>query len=231
MVPGINLGFNTANDPAAALFSAANFPGASDGAAHRRAGSLRAPDRPRGSRSPGRPRSMPETNHYSFLGKRRRAGKLDIYSAFVQDSWRLHAGADGQRRAALGRADCRSRRSTTRCRRRALADICGISGLGAGGIYSRVQLLHAQASSGGKVPEFSQFTSGHARLRHRLEQRRAERRRRLAAQRGKRLAPRRFSAIPIRRRLAAATPSPTSVRACGIFTGVFGPNPGSTLSA
>src|SRR6185436_4252473 len=29
MVPGINLGFNTANDPAAGMFSATNFQGAS----------------------------------------------------------------------------------------------------------------------------------------------------------------------------------------------------------
>ena len=29
MVPGINLGFNTTNDPAAGLFTTANFPGAS----------------------------------------------------------------------------------------------------------------------------------------------------------------------------------------------------------
>ena len=30
-----------------------------------------------------------ETDKYSFLGTRRRHGKLDNYSTFVQDSWRV----------------------------------------------------------------------------------------------------------------------------------------------
>ena len=64
LVPGINLGFNTANDPAAGLFSTANFPGASAGQLDRRARALRAAHRPRRLASPARRRSIAETNKY-----------------------------------------------------------------------------------------------------------------------------------------------------------------------
>ena len=97
------------------------------------------------------------------------------------------ADAHAQRRACAGTCRRRSRRSTTRCRRRRLADVCGISGLGDGGIYTPCNFF-TPGASGGKVPVFEQFTTRHARLQHRLEQRRAERRRRLAAERAERLA-------------------------------------------
>ena len=40
-----------------------------------------------------------------------------------------------------------------------LADICGVSGIGSGGIYDACN-FYAPGSSGGKMPEFSQLTSG-----------------------------------------------------------------------
>ena len=89
VVPGINLGFNAANDPANAHVQHDQLPGGLDRTAEQRAR--------RSTRcSPGACRAVtgqatldPETNQYSFLGKRRRHGKLDNYSTFVQDSWRV----------------------------------------------------------------------------------------------------------------------------------------------
>ena len=87
-MPGINLRFDTTNDPAAGLFSTANFPGAS-AAQLTDARELYALLTGRVGAVTGLAALDPETNTYTLLGKRRRAGKLDIYSAFVQDSWRL----------------------------------------------------------------------------------------------------------------------------------------------
>jgi hypothetical protein len=40
-----------------------------------------------------------------------------------------------------------------------LADVCGVSGLGSGGIYDACN-FYAPGSGGGKSPEFAQFTTG-----------------------------------------------------------------------
>src|SRR5262249_4697473 len=88
VVPGITLGLNTANDPAAGLFSTANFPGASTttlASARALYGMLTG----RVTQVTGQAALDPDTNTYSYLGKRRRHGKLDNYSTYVQDSWRL----------------------------------------------------------------------------------------------------------------------------------------------
>ena len=111
-----------------------------------------------------------------------------------------------------------------------MADICGVSGPGRRRHLQRVQFLPRRTRRGGKVPEFSQFTTGHARLQHRLEQHRAEHRRGVAAERAERLAAhaaRRSRAGDASRRLLGR------VRAAGhgrSSPGQFGANPGSTLS-
>ena len=157
MVTGINLGFNTANDPAAGMFSTANFPGAAGGQLTD-ARDLYALLTGRVSAVTGQAALDAETNKYSFLGKRRRAGKMDIYSAFIQDSWRMtpaltvNAGVRWDVQMPFSPVnDTMSSAS--------LADVCGTSGLGTGGIYSACN-FYAPGSSGGKVPEFQQFTTG-----------------------------------------------------------------------
>ena len=142
MVPGINLGFNTANDPAAGMFSAANFPGASGGQLTD-ARDLYALLTGRVSAVTGQAALDAETNQYSFLGKRRRAGKMDIYSAFIQDSWRMtpaltiNAGVRWDVQMPFSPVnDTMSAAS--------LADICGTSGLGDGRHLQRLQLLRAR---------------------------------------------------------------------------------------
>jgi hypothetical protein len=157
MVPTMSLRFDTANDPAQGLFSTANFPGAS-GNQLRNARELYALLTGRVGGVSGQAALDAETNKYTFLGKRRRAGKMDVYSGFVQDSWRvtptftLNAGVRWD--VQLPFAPVNDTMTIAH-----LADVCGVSGLGAGGIYSACN-FYAPGSSGGKVPEFAQFKQG-----------------------------------------------------------------------
>ena len=86
-----------------------------------------------------------------------------------------------------------------------MADVCGMSGLGDGGTYQQVQLLQRRARTGGVVPAVHAADQGHERLQDRLEQLRAA----ASASRGGRTCRAascaRSSAIPSRRRSAAAT--------------------------
>jgi Carboxypeptidase regulatory-like domain len=156
-VIGINFGFNSANDPANGMFNPANFPGAST-AQLNDARDLYALLTGRVSAVTAQAALDPETNTYSFLGKRRRAGKLDNYSVFIQDSWRttsaltINAGVRWDVQTPF--APVNDTMSTA-----SMADVCGISGIGSGGLYTACN-FYAPGATGGKVPEFSQFTSG-----------------------------------------------------------------------
>ena len=98
------------------------------------------------------------TNKYVAFAPRRRAGKMDEYSAFIQDSWRmsstltLNAGLrwDVQMPFSSGN-DIMTTAS--------LADVCGPSGLGTGDIYNACNFFRPGAT-GGKVTEFQQLTKG-----------------------------------------------------------------------
>jgi len=157
VVPGINLGFNAANDPANGMFTATNFQGASTGQLNA-ARLLYAVLTGRVGSVTGQATLDPDTNQYSFLGKRRRHGKLDNYSTFVQDSWRvtptltLNAGVRWDVQTPFSPLnDTMSIAS--------LASVCGISGIGDGGTYSACNFNDPRAS-GGSVPQFEQFTTG-----------------------------------------------------------------------
>lgn len=157
MVPGITLGFNTTNDPAASLFNAARFEGAST-AQLANARALYAMLTGRVSAVTGQAALDAETNQYSFLGKRRRHGKLDSYSAFVQDSWRLNptltlnAGVRWDVQTPFSPLnDTMSIAS--------LASICGVSGVGDGGLYSACN-FYQPGPPRGPTPLFEQFTTG-----------------------------------------------------------------------
>jgi hypothetical protein len=156
-VTGINLRFDTTNDPAAPLFSAANFAGAS-AAQLTDARELYSLLTGRVGAITGLAALDPDTNRYTLNGKRRRAGKIDNYSAFVQDSWRLtptltlNAGVRYDVQMPFKPVnDTMSAAS--------LASVCGISGLGSGGIYDACNFYDPGARAG-VVPEFAQFTTG-----------------------------------------------------------------------
>ena len=95
----------------------------------------------------------PATNQYVLHGKRRRAGQpqqlLALRPGLVADDADGHA----QRRAALGRADALRAVNDTMSAA-SLADVCGVSGFGDGGIYNACRFF-TPGASGGKVPEFS----------------------------------------------------------------------------
>ncbi len=159
-VDAINLGFDNDNDPARTMFTAAsgNFPGASGGQltdARALYGLLTG----RVASVTGQATLNENTNEYELLGRRRRAGKLNNYHVFLQDSWQttptltLTGGV---------RWDVQTPFSPTHDVMSAttLTDACGVSGLGDGGTFTSCNFFQPGATGGKANPEFVQFTSG-----------------------------------------------------------------------
>ncbi len=88
MVPGIGLGINSADSTLFNMFNTTNFPGAST-AQLTDARELYAMLVGRVTSVTGQAALNADTNRYEFLGKRRRAGKMNEYSVFIQDQWRV----------------------------------------------------------------------------------------------------------------------------------------------
>jgi hypothetical protein len=157
MVPGINIGFSTQFDPAAGLFTTANFPSASS-AQLTDARELYALLTGRVSSISTQIALDPNTNQYVNLGPRTRAGKIETWSAFAQDTWRLTPAltlTGGVRwDVQLPFTPTNDIMSMV-----TLEDFCGISGLGSGGTYGKCNFL-SPGSSGGVIPEFKQLTRG-----------------------------------------------------------------------
>ncbi len=155
-VPTITMGFNTELDPAAPLFTTGRFPGAS-------AGQLTAA-RNLYALLTGRVQSIttqialdPSTNKYVNLGPRTREGQIEVYSGYLQDTWRVRPNLT----LSLGlRYDVQTPFSAANDIMSAatMESVCGVSGLGDGGRYSRCQFL--QPGVRGPVPEFVQLTKG-----------------------------------------------------------------------
>jgi hypothetical protein len=157
MVPAIDLGFNTQFDLAAGLFTTANFPSAS-GAQLTDARELYALLTGRVSSISAQIALDATTNQYALLGPRTRAGKIEVYSAFAQDTWRLSPTV-----TLTGdlRWDVQLPFNPTNdiMSRVTMEDICGISGMGSGGTYGKCNFL-SPGAAGGVVPEFKQLTRG-----------------------------------------------------------------------
>ncbi len=159
MVPGINLGFSTQFDPAAGLFTTANFPSAS-AAQLTDARELYALLTGRVSSVTGQAALDPATNKYVAFGPRTRTGQIDVWSAFVQDSWRvtptltMNLGLRYDLQTPfVANNDIMSTAS--------LADVCGMSGIGQNTtVYNRCNFFMPGASGGKAVPEFQQLTAG-----------------------------------------------------------------------
>jgi hypothetical protein len=160
MVPAINLGFSTQFDPAAGLFTAGtagNFPNASS-AQLTDARELYALLTGRVSSISTQFALDANTNQYVQLGPRTRAGKIQVYSAFAQDTWRLSPTLTFT--GGL-RWDVQLPFTPTNdiMSRVTMEDMCGISGMGDGGRYSRCNFF-SPGASGGVIPEFKQLTRG-----------------------------------------------------------------------
>ena len=110
----------------------------------------------------------------------------------------------------------------------ALADICGVSGIGAGGVYDACN-FYAPGSSGGKVPEFSQLTSGTKGYNVDWNN--------FAPNLGFAWRPevengwlRALLGDPQQATIRGGYAESFERQGIGGFTGIYGPNPGSTLS-
>lgn len=158
IVPGIDLRFNTQFDPAAGLFTTGNFASASaDQLTDAR--ELYALLTGRVGAITGQAALDPKTNKYVAFGPRTRAGSIDVYSGFVQDSWRVtptltvNAGLRYDVQTPFVASNDIMSAAT-------MADACGISGLGKGGTYSRCNFFQPGANSGKAIPEYAQLTKG-----------------------------------------------------------------------
>src|SRR5262245_43604018 len=226
LVPGIDLRFDTTNDTAAGLFTTGNFPGAS-AAQLADARDLYALLTGRVGAVTGLAALDPETNEYTAFGRRRREGKLDVFSVFLQDSWRMtptltvNAGLRWDVQTPFSPSNDTMTTAS-------LADICGVSGIGSGGLYNACNFF-APASSGGKVPEFAQFTSGTRGYNTDWNN--------LAPNIGAAWRPnvkggwlRALLGDPEQATIRGGYSVAYERQGIGGFTGIYGPNPGSTLS-
>jgi hypothetical protein len=226
MVTGINLRFDTNFDPAASLFNTANFPGASAGQLTD-ARELYALLTGRVGSVTGLAALDPDTNTYVENGKRRRAGKLDNYSAFIQDSWRvtptltLNAGLRYDVQTPFAPVNDTMSAAT-------FNSVCGVSGLGDGSIYDACNFFQPGAG-GGVVPEFVQFTSGTSGYTTDWNN--------FAPNVGVAWRPnvtsgwlRALLGDPEQATIRGGYSTAYNREGFGVFTGVWGNNPGSTLS-
>jgi hypothetical protein len=156
-VPGINLRFNTTNDPATGLFNSTNFPGTS-AAQLQDARELYSLLTGRVGAVTGEAALDPETNTYQAFSPRRREGTITMYSLFAQDSWRttptltLNAGLRWDLQLPFTAVNDTMSAAT-------LESVCGMSGLGNGSTYNKCN-FHQPGASGGAVPAYVQLSRG-----------------------------------------------------------------------
>jgi hypothetical protein len=149
-VPTIALGVAD-GDPAAGMFVSGNFAGASSGQLLQ-ARNLYALLTGRVTSIGGQLALDPDTGEYVFLGPRKRAGKIDEYSLYAQDSWRMKPGLTltGGLRWDL---QMPFKPTNDVMSVSTLADACGVSGFAA---PNRCNFF-TPGASGGIVPSFQLF--------------------------------------------------------------------------
>jgi hypothetical protein len=158
MVPSVQLGFDSSRDPARGIFNTTNFSGASSGEltdARQLYGLLTG----RVTSVGGQASLNADTGLYEAFAPRTRQGKMDVYSLFAQDSWRmtptLTVNAGLRWDLQMPFAAVNDVMSQTY-----LEDACGMSGLGANTNVNNKCNFLSPGSSGGKVPEFVLFGKG-----------------------------------------------------------------------
>jgi hypothetical protein len=157
MVRGITLGFNTDFDPAASMFNTTNFQGASSAQldAARAVYAILT----------GRVASVTSqavlnggTGQYEELAPNTLEGGYKVFGMFAQDTWRLKPNL-----TITGglRYDIQTPFTpfTSVMSAVTMDSVCGQSGLGDGGLYSKCNFL-APGSSGGVAPQFDLLEEG-----------------------------------------------------------------------
>ena len=156
IVKGAGLGFVAAQDPANSMFNTTNFPGASGGQLND-ARAIYAMLTGRVSSISGQAALDPDTNKYVAFGPRRREGRVDVYSLFAQDSFRmtptvtLNYGVRWDMQTPFTSLNDTMSAVT-------LESACGMSGIGDGGTYSKCAFFSRQDT--GVVPEYIQYSGG-----------------------------------------------------------------------
>lgn len=130
VVPTIGLGMDTDNDPAAAMFTTANFPGASSGSLNQ-ARSLYALVTGRVTNVGGTGRLSAETNQYDYNGPLNQKSRMNGFGVFAQDSWRL-TSTFTVNYGARWEVVLPFYPITTNWTMSTMTDLCGISGIGSG---------------------------------------------------------------------------------------------------
>jgi len=157
IVPTVALGFDSAEDPADFIFKTSNFPGASTTQLNN-ARAVYAMLTGRVSSISGQAALDPNTNQYVAQGPRRREGYIQVFSAFAQDSWRvtptltLNFGLRWDLQTPFVPVNDTMTAVTQE-------SVCGMSGLGDGGLYSKCNFF-SPGTNTGVVPEFVQYSSG-----------------------------------------------------------------------
>ena len=152
-VPSISYGVDTNNDPANAMFNATNFPNAS-GTDLTNARSVYALLTGRVTAINGNIRQNPD-GQYVYLGLGKQEGRLDEYGAFVQDSWRLTQALT----LNLGlrwQVQLPFHPTNSLYSRASLANLCGVSGVGANGKCN----LFQPGTIPGQVTTYEQYNAG-----------------------------------------------------------------------
>jgi hypothetical protein len=225
MVPGINLGFSNANDPAAGLFTQTNFPQASGGQltdARDLYGMLTG----RVIGVTGQAAIDANTNKYVAFGPRRREGRIDMFSGFMQDNWRLTPAltlSGGLRYdLQLPFIAVNDIMSTV-----TMDSVCGITGQGSGDTYNRCNFFAGTAN--GTAPQYIQYSRG--TMGYDVDKNN------FSPNIGVAWRPnvqggwlRTLLGDPEQATLRAGYSVAYERQGMGVFTGVFGTNPGSTLS-
>jgi hypothetical protein len=151
-VPQITFGVDT-NDPATAMFTAANFPGAS-ATDLTNARSLYGLLTGRVTAVNGNIRLSPD-GKYTYMGLGRQEGQLDEYGTFAQDSWRITPTLT----TTLGlrwQVQMPFRPSNSLYSRASLAAVCGVSGVDPEGLCNQF----APGQTPGTVTTYDQYEAG-----------------------------------------------------------------------
>ena len=158
VVPRINLGFDATTDPAAGMFSSANFPGATN-AQLNEARALYALLTGRVTSIPATARLDSATGDYVYNGDLARKSSQKLFAAYAQDSWQVsptvtvNAGLRWDLHMPFTPAN-KTWSGTT------MEDMCGISGLGTGVGGRECNLFQPGTLIGKAIPQYYPFDEG-----------------------------------------------------------------------
>ncbi len=228
LVPSLQLGFDSSRDPARGIFNSTNIPGASSGQltdSRELYGLLTG----RVVSIGGQAVLNAKTLKYEAFQPRTRRGNMNVYSLFAQDSWRMtptltiNAGLRWDLQMPFTAVDDVMTQSY-------LEDACGISGLGPNTtIYNKCNFLSPGSTGGKIVPQY--FLLGAGDLGYDVDWNN------LAPNIGVAWRPnarsgwlRTLLGDPEQAVLRGGYSVSYERQGMGVFTGTYGPNPGSTLS-